>query len=499
MSMKIKAIEIKNFKGISGLKEDVDGNIIYVKGRNGAGKSSVLEAIYAAISKVHLPEKPIKEGEGKATIKITLGSKDVELEVSRAITPKGNVLTVKENGQKVGSARTVLDALLNSISIDPFKFMSLDEKEQSELMCKACGIEFDFEEYQSKVEKEIDERKALKRKVSDLKSSIESIDVPEDIPSEDFDVVSLNKELSEAHKKNSELSEKLRKKEEAVKRIEELKEEFKELKAVAEEEFDEELLDTSEIEEKISKANEFAEVAGKVKMRNEYKKSLKEAESQLEETVSRIESLEKEKSKSLSSFKAPVEGLTTDGKKLYLGDAPFSQASSAERIEVSTRLSMLANDKLKVISIKDASLLDEEMTQRIVDVANENDYQVFFEVVGGQENVELVFEEGKQAKVSENDSAFANNKLPDVNVKELSEEEYNDVMSKGSPIMEDAVYEKPEADEMPKLMQEDVANFEETGEIPDWVDVDDTDVADMEDLDMGEEDEDDPFADLAAL
>lgn len=392
-TLKIKTINIDNFKGISNLHKDIDGNVIYVSGRNGAGKSTVLDAIYAAISKTRMPEKPIKEGEKKATINLTLAGQDAELDITRTITPKSNTLTVTENGKKVKDARTLLDGLLSSISIDPFKFMSLSDKEQSELMTKACGIEFDFEQFEDQLQDNIEGRKQLKREIKSLEGSIESIDVPEDLEGNDYDVVELNKKLNKAIQNNIEVEKQQKDVKEARERAIRLKKEYMACKEIVEKGVEGEIIDTLELETQIRGANEHQELASKIAMKKQYEEQLSNKKGALKTQEAGIKELEKTKEDALKDFKSPVEGLTTDGSKLYLGDAPYSQASSAERIEVAAKLSMLASKDVKVINIKDASLLDDEMVGKITEVAKENDCQVFMEMVSNESDVCLTFEE----------------------------------------------------------------------------------------------------------
>lgn len=448
-TLKIKTINIDNFKGISSLHKDVEGNVIYVSGKNGAGKTSVLEAIYAAISKAHLPEKPIKEGEDRATINLVLAGKEVELEITRTITQKSNTLVVKENGEKVKNARQLLDGLLSNISVDPFKFMELSEKEQVELMTKACGIDFDFDSFEEEMGNAVTDRKFIKRQIKDLEGSVNSIEVPENMAECNYDIVELNQKLAEATANNVAVRDNIARRERAKERMVQIKKEYEEMKAIYSEEFSEEMVDTRDIEDKIKLASENAAIASKLSLRKEYSEKLESAQLNLKAKEKSIKALEKKKADAMSSFKSPVEGLGTDGKKLYLGEAPYSQASSAERIEVAAKLSMLASKDVKVINIKDASLLDDDMVAKVTDVAKEYDCQVFLEMVNNDQDISLTFEESVASKEVE---------LPDSDIADLAtdmddQEEFIEEMSNGGG-------------EVPQLMEDDIAHYEETGESP---------------------------------
>jgi hypothetical protein len=83
-----------------------------------------------------------------------------------------------------------------------------------------------------------------------------------------------------------------------------------------------------------------------------------------------------------------------DGVVLLKG-VPFEQASSAERIMASVRMAMAANPKLKLILIKDGSLLDKKAMEMLAQLADETGYQVWVERVEGSGKVGFVIEDGR--------------------------------------------------------------------------------------------------------
>lgn len=72
--MRILKLSAENYKRLVAVAITPDGHIVDINGKNGAGKSSTLDAIYAALAgKSALPSKPIRKGETKAKITLTLG------------------------------------------------------------------------------------------------------------------------------------------------------------------------------------------------------------------------------------------------------------------------------------------------------------------------------------------------------------------------------------------------------------------------------------------
>src|SRR4051812_23810439 len=78
--MKIVRFTAENFKRLSLVEITPTGEIVEVSGKNGAGKSSVLDAIDVALRGMEVaPRKPIKTGAEEARIMVDLG----ELVVTR--------------------------------------------------------------------------------------------------------------------------------------------------------------------------------------------------------------------------------------------------------------------------------------------------------------------------------------------------------------------------------------------------------------------------------
>ena len=84
--MKILKFSAENFKRISVVEIRPDGNLVQITGKNGSGKTSCLDAIWATLEGAeHLQSVPIRKGTDKATLQLTLGGDKVELIVTRTI------------------------------------------------------------------------------------------------------------------------------------------------------------------------------------------------------------------------------------------------------------------------------------------------------------------------------------------------------------------------------------------------------------------------------
>jgi hypothetical protein len=90
----------------------------------------------------------------------------------------------------------------------------------------------------------------------------------------------------------------------------------------------------------------------------------------------------------------PVEGLSFgDGEVLFDG-IPLDQASQAEKIRVSVAIAMAANPKLRVLCVRDGSLLDRESWRLLAELVESNDYQCWVEVTDDEGKTGIVIEDG---------------------------------------------------------------------------------------------------------
>jgi energy-coupling factor transporter ATP-binding protein EcfA2 len=84
----------------------------------------------------------------------------------------------------------------------------------------------------------------------------------------------------------------------------------------------------------------------------------------------------------LASAKLPVEGLGFTACGVTLNGIPLEQCSSAETLRLSTAVAMAANPTLRVLLIRDASLLDNDGMAAIAQAADSGGYQLWIERVG---------------------------------------------------------------------------------------------------------------------
>ena len=124
---------------------------------------------------------------------------------------------------------------------------------------------------------------------------------------------------------------------------------------------------------------------------------LSDFEASAEQYDNGIKEIDSRKVKLLQEADLPVPGLGVDDEGVTFNGVPFIQASAAERLRVSVAMAMAANPEVRVICIKDASLLDADSRKLLADMAAEHDYQIWYEVVGDGGPTGIVIEDGEVA------------------------------------------------------------------------------------------------------
>lgn len=109
----------------------------------------------------------------------------------------------------------------------------------------------------------------------------------------------------------------------------------------------------------------------------------------------RLTELGEQKAQALADAKFPVDGLTFDDTGVLYRGVPLSQASSAEQIRVSLAMGMALNPRLRVLMIKDGSLLDEDSMAAIREQVTEGGYQLWLERVGDADQGAVIIEDGQ--------------------------------------------------------------------------------------------------------
>lgn len=138
--MKISKIIIKNLFGIS--ETQLDGNPIEITGTNGAGKTSVIDAIRYALTNSSERDYVIKQGETEGEILIET---DTGLSISRKKRiDKVDYKSIKDCGKEIPSPESFLQKLFTPLQLNPVEFTQMSKQEQNRVILDLIEFPWDL-------------------------------------------------------------------------------------------------------------------------------------------------------------------------------------------------------------------------------------------------------------------------------------------------------------------------------------------------------------------
>lgn len=138
--MKITKIKIKNLFGIK--EYEADGSNKELSGKNGTGKTSVIDAIRYALTNKSDRQYIVRNGESEGEIIIET---DTGLLLDRkARIGMADYKSIKQNGVPVGSPESFLKDIVTTLQLSPVDFMNLDTKKQNSMLLDLIQYEWDM-------------------------------------------------------------------------------------------------------------------------------------------------------------------------------------------------------------------------------------------------------------------------------------------------------------------------------------------------------------------
>lgn len=412
--MRIVELEIENFKRLRALTVRPNGTAVVIGGRNGQGKSSALDAIWAALGGAKAaPQEPIRKGAKTAAVTLDLG----DIRVTRRFTKSGTRLEVTtKEGASVKSPQAVLDELCAGIGFDPLAFSRMKPKEQAETLRKLAGL--DLSDLDREIDRVFSERTLVNRELQRAQAAVASM--PKVEPKKRASVDALLGELDKAAAQNRKRERIARERKEAEDTLAEVRGSIEKVRArlaqleqnekdlVAEvDRLDPEsvpAVDEAPIRELIACIEQTNEQAAAYERRLEAEARAHKLAGEASALTARIEELRQEKADRIAAAAYPIEGLAVDDEGVTYQGIPLVQASSAEQVRVSAAIGLALNPKLRVLLIREGSLLDEDSMAALVAQAEAADAQIWVERVGDGDGVSVVIEDGAAREEAANAS-----------------------------------------------------------------------------------------------
>jgi DNA repair exonuclease SbcCD ATPase subunit len=411
--MTIVSLTSENVKKLKAVHVAPNGGhgLVIIGGRNGQGKTSVLDSIEMALGGTKsVPKRPVRDGQSKA--EIILETED--LIVTRTFSQRGSTINVVgRDGMRKASPQTLLDGLVGSLSFDPLAFARMKPGEQAGLLRELTGL--DFSELDKRRQAAYDERTAVNREVKSAQEHLAQLKaaVPDgDYPSELVSVSNLVGELREAETKNRQNAEfrqavdakaqgvetKRLRMAALLREVDELRKgidiDDKKLERMRADLAALEDIPTETIQNAIANAGEVNEVVQAIRAASQAAGLHDKRKARSEELTKEIEAIDAEKQKRLSECAMPLDGLGFDDTGVTYGGLPFEQLCDSEKLKVSLAMGLKMNPALRVVLIRDGSLLDSDSLALVAEMAEQANAQVWIERVGEGDEGAVIIEDG---------------------------------------------------------------------------------------------------------
>lgn len=415
--MKIETIAINGFKRLQQFAIDPAGKSVEIKGRNGLGKSSIIDAIWCTLTGKDVPGVPVNRD--SVTAKIVVGLDDGHTARLSWSAKGGKTLVVEgPDGEPVKAPATFLENLIGKISFDPFEFVEQQPAKQRAFLQQLLGLDFaDLDSDKAfllEQKRDIDrDAVAIEREAEALldAQNVERVDVSE--------LVAKQNERAEIIAKGRDAAAAVERAESAVESakvsVASLEEQIAALTTRLESAKAHAATEASKVaplraslellraqvsgmpdnSEAIRNAGETNRQADRWAKRKELVERSKAIKGDLEAIKAKIEAVEKARQSRIMDAKFPVDGLSFSTDGVLFNGLPFDKGNQCQSdiLRVGVAIAVAQNPTARIVRIKDGSLLDSSAKAALLAMLDENGFQAFIETVADCDLTAHVIEE----------------------------------------------------------------------------------------------------------
>lgn len=403
--MSVKKLEVKNFKGITAQEIITNGGHIFLKASNGKNKTSMIDAVWTGLNGQKMPQKPVKDGEKRALIKVDIGEFTAITEIE-AKTGKCKFKLLSADGKPITTApKTVLKEVVGIIDFDVDDFFNKKDSDKVKYICKILGQ--DVQDAVAKIDndyKEAFDNRAVDNKIlAALQHDVEPYDkalLSKAVPS----TFELSQKLEQAVQHNGNydrianalpgIDADVTAKEAEILRlqaeVEALKQKFTDGNAWLIDPVNVKI-DEAPIREAIANIDADTVKLNAAVKAYEAEQAAEAKEKEIEKANTDLAKFIEDKKKVITD-NLPVPGLAYDGDVFTYNGLPFDgdQINRAEQIIAGLSIAAHLMGDVRIARF-DGSLLDNSNIDRVLAWANANDIQLWVEFVDRNES-DLVIE-----------------------------------------------------------------------------------------------------------
>lgn len=430
-NMKIAKIRISNILGIDELEITPGGTITEITGKNGSGKTSILEAIKAVVKGGH-DATLLRKGKDKGEIVLVMDDL-AGTQIHKKVTAEGSSTSLYQNDKKVPSPGGTIKQLVDMLAVNPVDFLTAAPKDRMKVLLESIPVEVDIERLQTMsnmklgdgtrslhglqilayVHKSIfDDRTGTNRAISEKESTINQLtltlpDVPGDAPSNEAELRAKVDEATAA--RDAELDrvqikwnsvqaasneEQNRLRTEAQRQIDAIKEQLQK-------DLDAERQKLTNIESRANQQREkarttftttteslqqslativaqreaFAKRAQSETIISKMNEELSDLKSDAERQTKALKDIDAYKSELLA--KLPIPGLTVSDGEVIRDGVPFDRLNTAQQVDIAIEIAKLRAGPLAVCCVDRFEALDPATLAAFKERAEASNLQLF--------------------------------------------------------------------------------------------------------------------------
>lgn len=353
MSITIKSLEIENVKRVKAvtLKPSETG-LTVIGGRNGQGKTSILDSIAWALGgeRFRPSEAKHKGSVIPPHLKVTLSNGIVVERAGKNSTLK----VIDPEGRKSG--QQLLNSFIEALALDLPQFMNATSKEKANTLLKIIGVGDKLYTLDDEEERLYNQRRAVGQIADQKKKFAAEMPLYDGVPAEPISAADLIRRQQDILARNGENQRKrdnltqlemqldyqkgyvdglIAKLKEEQEKLDNLKKDVETASRSAAELVDE---STKELEASIA---DIDEINRKIRANLDREKAEIEAEGyskQYEDLTERIDDIRQERTKLLDSAAMPLDGLSVDKGELIFNGQKWDNMSGSEQLRVSAAI-----------------------------------------------------------------------------------------------------------------------------------------------------------------
>jgi energy-coupling factor transporter ATP-binding protein EcfA2 len=430
--MKISLLKFKNCLGIKEL-EVRPGKVMLIEGREGQGKTSILETLQRTFTNKSDRPQFVYSGENKAESYLLL---DDGTEIKKVFNKDGKPTTtdVQLNGMRPAGSETFLKSLISDKQLNPISLIEMDDKQLNEFILSIIPIKItqddilewighqmpvDTSRHGLQVCKELekclyDTRAEVNRSIKTLEGEVSALKdkLPQDYDPETWRNVQIS-QLYEKVRAATEINNNRikamifidgigdRKRSLEEKRdievsaiedkIKQLQEQINEIRKNCQKQLEEEdrktevtgkwmrehpAVDIAPIEKEMKEAEEMKQLVALADSLVDKKTELESKTNESRVLTDKLEYVRSRPGFLLKSCAMPVDDLQVDGGgNVLINDRPLKNLSGGERIRLVVKLARATSGPLKLILIDGFERLSPQAQKEFIDEVQGDDYQ----------------------------------------------------------------------------------------------------------------------------